>query len=143
MISSPQAASELVCFSSEQIPIVWPSVKDHIERAVERVTTYTLDDVYEGLCDQRMQLWTSISGDVEAALVTSIETDHTKFCLLLAAGGANVDAWAPWIGTVEEWARGEGCTEMRIYGRIGWARKLNYRIDYTRLSKALWTHQTT
>lgn len=136
MISSPQGKSELVCFSSGQIPVVWPAVKPHIQRAVERVT-YTIDDVYDGLCNQRMQLWTSINADVEAALVTSIEEDHTKFCLLLAAGGANVDEWSPWIVTVEEWAREQGCTEMRIYGRIGWARKLDYQIDYTRLSKQL------
>ena len=81
-----------------------------------------------------MQLWTCETDHIQGALVTSLQDDY---CLLLAMGGYNMSIWKPWIAYVEEWAREKGCKEMRIYGRRGWARVYDYKIDYTKMSKQL------
>ena len=131
--------SELVCYQSWEIPKVWDKVKDHIEKALKyRGSNYSLDDIYAGLRKSEMQLWASQGKDLEAALVTTIQVkDDMKFCLFLALGGTNLKKWDSWQSYIENWARKEGCEEMRIYGRIGWAKIVNYKIDYTKMSKKL------
>jgi len=131
--------SELVCYQSWEIPKVWDKVKDHIEKALKyRGSNYSLDDIYIGLNKSDMQLWTSQGDDLEAALVTTIQIkDGMKFCLFLALGGTNLKSWDSWQSYIENWARKEGCEEMRIYGRIGWAKIVNYKVEYTKMSKKL------
>jgi len=131
--------SELVCYQSWEIPTVWDKVKGHIEKALKyRGSNYSLDDIYAGLRKSEMQLWASQGKDLEAALVTTIQVkDDMKFCLFLALGGTNLKKWDSWQSYIENWARKEGCEEMRIYGRIGWAKIVNYKIDYTKMSKKL------
>ena len=127
--------SRLACFTYDQIRDVWPQVAGHIQRAIDRGSNYSLTDIYKGLRRKRMQLWVSQAETIEAALVTSIQDGY---CLLLCAGGSNVDEWAQWLPAIEEWARQCGVTEMRIYGRIGWLRKLNgFRAEYTKMVKEL------
>ena len=85
-----------------------------------------------------MQLWCWQSDEIEAALVTSIqEKDGVKFCLYLALGGSKMAEWKQFMPLVEDWARGEGCTEMRIYGRAGWAKVFDFDIDYTKMTRQL------
>jgi len=86
-----------------------------------------------------MQLWCSQNDkEIEAALVTTIQNKgHIRWCLLLAAGGSNLDEWVKWLPIVEDWARESGCDEMRIYGRRGWARKIGYTEVYTKMVRTL------
>lgn len=119
---------------ARDIPFVWLRVKDLLERAVKQQDEYTLDDIYAGLLSRDMQLWTND----DAALVTSIqENSRTKFCALLACGGRNMVDWLCFLPALEDWARSQGCTEMRLYGRRAWARVLNYEVSYTTMSKRL------
>ena len=133
--------SRLVCYSSKQIHYVWPQVFPHIERALDRGSNYTLDDIFLGLSKAEMQLWVwqgVCRPKIHAAMVTAIQTKNdTKFCLLLAIGGEKMDEWVEYLPVVEEWAKQEGCEEMRIYGRIGWARTLGFDVKYTRMDKKL------
>ena len=130
--------SDLICYSPEQIPDIWSEVRPHIKRALDRGSNYTLNDVYYGLVMAEMQLWTSHSGSIEAALVTTIQNNEdSRWCLLLAAGGTNLDEWVQWLPIVEKWAAEHGCQSMEIYGRIGWSRKIGYAVDYTKMSKQL------
>jgi hypothetical protein len=130
----------LVCYSSDQISYVWDKVKDYIQSALDCGAGFPLQDVYEGLCNAEMQLWTAQSDGIDAAIVTTIQTtkEGGKGCLLLACGGKKVDDWLDqFLEVAEPWAVSQDCTEMRIYGRIGWARKTGYRINYTKMTKAL------
>ena len=125
---------KLRCYSHDQIPYVWDDIKPHIEKALERGSNYTLIDVFYGLCRKEMQLWCYKD---EASLVTAIQTDEVKHCLLLAVGGSKLGEWVKYLPIVEDWARSKDCTEMRIYGRIAWSKVLNYGIDYARMSKSI------
>ena len=132
--------SSLVCYSSGQIQDVWPHVKPHIKRALDRGSSYTLDDIYRGLQSTAMQLWVWQGSEIEAALVTTLQThDKTgvKFCLYLALGGSKMNEWADLQPVVEAWAKIKGCTEMRIYGRPGWGRKFGFKTIYAKMSKQL------
>lgn len=137
--------SHLVTYQSGDVPGVWATVEPHIQRALDyRGSFYSLGDIYDGLCDAGMQLWTShkdivnCPGVIEAALVTTIQIKNDiKFCLFLALGGTNIDEWIKWLPHVEDWAKEKGCEEMRIYGRHGWAAKTNYEIQYTKMTKKL------
>lgn len=121
-----------------EVQHVWCCVAPLIQKALDRNSDYTLDEVHDGLMSGDMQLWAYKPDRVRAALVTKIESNSTgKWCLLLAAGGEDAKEWLPYAESLEDWARSNGCDEMRIYGRRGWARLAGYREDWTRMSKRL------
>ena len=129
-----QDSCNLRCYSSDQIPSVWETAKPFIEIALNQGSDYTLDDIYEGLCDKQMQLWMYDN----AALVTSIQTDaRNKFCLLVTLGGEHMSTWFQYLPIVEDWAKDQGAKEMRLYGRPGWKKLTGYNIDYCKMSKKL------
>ena len=129
--------SRLVCYSQDQIPHVWDEVAPLIKKALDRGSNYTLQDIHLGLCISDMQLWTWVSEKIDAAMVTSIQSrDDETWCLLLTMGGKNMDEWKDCLPIVEKWAKDNGCTELRIYGRSGW-KKLGFEIEYTKLVRKL------
>jgi len=132
------AVSELVCYSSDQIPHIWEDVKGHIQTALDRGSIYSLQDIRMGLCTQQMQLWVWRDDEVHAALVTAIQEKRgVKFCLYLCLAGSKMDEWGDLMHLVEDWAKEKGCTEMRIYGRAGWAKAFGFEIDYTKMTRAI------
>ena len=119
---------------SDEIDLYWETAAPLIKKALDRGSNYTLEDIYEGLKASEMQLWMWGS---EAALVTTIQNrDGLRWCLFLALGGEKLDEWAEYLPLVEEWARSNGCDEMRIYGRAGW-KKLGFDVVYTKLVRKL------
>ena len=134
LTSRPPEASKLICYSSDQIPYVWDEVAPQIQRALDRGSNYTLDEIYEGLCTSKMQLWEW----KDTAMVTAIhEEEGVKFCLYLALGGSKMNEWCNLMYIVEDWAKSLDCAEMRIYGRHGWARQLGFTVEYTKMSRKL------
>jgi hypothetical protein len=133
-MQNPQVKSELFAFYPYQIPEVWDKIAPLIKQALDRGSRYTLTQVCEDLLDAKAQAWVSYNGGIEACLVTKIQDGY---CLLLAAGGRNMQEWVKWLPEVEDWAKSEGCTEMRIYGRVGWAKVLGYDVEYTKMRKSL------
>lgn len=86
-----------------------------------------------------MQLWASVrDGEIEAALVTAIQVKKgVKYLLFLALGGTNLKEWGAWFPRLEKWAKEQGCTELRIYGRIGWSRVFGFDVKYTKMVREL------
>jgi len=53
-------------------------------------------------------------------------------------GGDNMNQWFDLRDRFEDWARKEGCDQVRIFARKGWARKLpDYKIQAYVMSKQL------
>lgn len=120
---------------STEIDAVWDIAAPLIQKALDQGSDYDIDDIYEGLKSQKMQLW--MWRDV-AALVTTIQTKkRKKFCLLLALGGESMSLWLQYLPWLEAWAKDKGAKEMRIYGRIGWSKAIGYEIEYAAMSKSL------
>ena len=124
------------CYQWHEIPFVWPLYRDQVQKALDEGSDYTLDEIFQGLSNREMQLW---AYGIDAALVTSVKNQHNRrYCLLLALGGENMREWLGCLDHIENWAREQGCTEMRIYGRRGWSKLLGYDIQWTMMSKPLW-----
>jgi hypothetical protein len=130
-----QPTAELRCYGSEQIQAIWPVAKPLIQKALDRGSIYSIDEIYMGLRRKEMQLWMWAH---KAALVTSIQNiDGKTFCLLLTLAGESMSQWFQYLPLVEDWAREQGAQEMQVYGRIGWARLTGYDIEYTKMVKIL------
>lgn len=129
-----QDECKLFCPNSKQIDSVWAVAKPLIEKALDRGSNYTINDIYTGLKLKQMQLWMH---GTDAALVTTIQNrDDKRWCLLLALGGTNMEEWGEYLPLIDDWARSMGCTQLRIYGRAGW-KKLGFEIEYTKLVREL------
>lgn len=121
-----QDAFRLEFYKGNQIPSVWDRASPSIQKALDRGSNYTLDEIYDGLLKSEMQLWLWD----ESALVTALQVDRLgkKFCLLLTLGGKCMSDWIQYLPLVEDWAKDEGATEMKVYGRRGWSRVIGYPI---------------
>ena len=85
-----------------------------------------------------MQLFVWEDETPHAAMVTTINNRKAgRECTLLVVGGDKMDEWIDVLPQVEDWARELNCDEMSIYGRIGWAKALGYKIDYAKMSQKL------
>ena len=135
-MQQPKAESELFVLPSHMIDGAWQFVAPLLDLATNEEVT--LQSLYDDLIVADAQLWCAYRERLEAALVTKIQTDaHSHYCLLLSCGGENPRHWAGHLPQVEEWARSHGCTEMRIYGRRGWAKLLGYDEVAVKMRKAL------
>jgi len=131
-----QAVSELRCYVAEEIPYVWDRAAPLVQQALNRGSNYSLEDIIEGLFNKTMQLWTYHG--FECVMVTAVQEDDVKFLLFVAMGGRGLNGWIKYLPIVEEWAKNEGCAEMRIYGRHGWSRHLpDFQVEYTKMSKRI------
>ena len=129
-----QDEPELVCYNCRQVLTVWSTYRPLIQKALDRGSNYTIDDILEGLCSSAMQLWT---WGEKAAMVTTLQfDDDKKWCLLLALGGEGMDQWKKYLPVVEDWARTKECDELRIYGRLGW-KKLGFDFEYAKLVRTI------
>ena len=85
-----QPTAELRCYGSEQIQAIWPVAKPLIQKALDRGSIYSIDEIYMGLRRKEMQLWMWAD---KAALLTVIQNIEGKLhCLLLALAGESMPA---------------------------------------------------
>ncbi|MEH2513935.1 hypothetical protein V1291_005289 [Nitrobacteraceae bacterium AZCC 1564] len=131
---------ELICVAPDRVHEFWPHVSDLIHRAIRRTNLSHSQDIDFDVLNGDGLLWIAWNGSaVEAAATTSlIETDAEKVCVLTACGGAKMRRWLGLLGQIEDYAKAEGCSRVRIFGRKGWVRVLErYRIRNVILEKEL------
>ena len=124
---------------SEDVKFIWSQIKPLLEKALDE--TYTIDDIYKGLIEDRMQLFISWNDDrVESAVVTEIaQYPQSKVLRYFLAGGVNLENWLERIQKViEKFAKKENCTHLEVAGRKGWVRKLKgFRVKAYLLNKEI------
>lgn len=131
---------ELICVAPDRVHEFWPHVSELIHRAIRRTNLSHSQDIDFDVLNGDGLLWIAWNGSaVEAAATTSlIETDAEKVCVLTACGGENMRRWLSLLGRIEDYAKAEGCSRVRIFGRKGWMRVLErYRIRNVILEKEL------
>lgn len=129
---------ELICVAPDRVHEFWPHVSDLIHRAIRRTNLSHSQDIDFDVLNGDGLLWIAWNGHaVEAAATTSlIETDTEKICVMTACGGANMRRWIGLLGKIEDYAKAEGCSRVRIFGRKGWVRVLEgYRVRNVILEK--------
>ena len=125
-----QRTPELVCCDPDKAGDFWPFVEPLIRNAVIRGGG-DFERVRQNLLDGPDLLWLAWDGcELIAAAITSVGImNGEKFCTIVACGGDGWERFGHLLGGIESYARGEECSAMRIYGRIGWKRLLEgYRL---------------
>ena len=124
---------------SEDVEFIWSQVSSYLAKALDE--TYAIEDIYEGLINDRMQLFISWNNDrVESAVVTEIaQYPQSKVLRYFLAGGNNLDNWLERIQEViEKFAKKQNCTHLEVAGRKGWVRKLKgFRVKAYLLNKEI------
>lgn len=115
----------IITYNERQVPYVWYYIVPFIQRALDRGCRYSLEDIYDGLRKQNLQLWTWQPKEIEAVMITAMSGDE---CYIATMSGENMKDWLPHIKDVEEWAKSNGCKKIIIQGRKGWSRLLGYKI---------------
>ena len=114
------------CLGSEQIDSLWDEYAHHLYR-LERDGYVVAEEVRADLRDSTFQLWglqDGVDGRIVGVAVTRI-TGRT--CEVVgAAGSAPFAAMRELHSKIEAWARDIGCSRMRLLGRKGWLRVMNY-----------------
>ncbi|WFU35664.1 hypothetical protein QA635_15145 [Bradyrhizobium brasilense] len=85
-------------------------------------------------------LWLAWDGRAIQAAATTvlINSEIGKVCVITACGGTGMKRWLPLLNGIESYARDEGCTRVRIYGRKGWLRVLDgYRAKHVIMDKEI------
>lgn len=116
----------LICVDPAQIHALWPHVEPLLRSAVENVGLNDFRDVAAEILHGDALVWVAWGDGIEAAASTVLQKiDGDTVCVLTACGGKDMKRWLPLLDRIEDYARDEGCTAMRIFGRKGWLRALN------------------
>lgn len=131
---------DLICIDPKEAHKFWPHVKELLHKAIRRTNLNHFQDIeFDILCGDGL-LWIVWNGKaIECAATTSlVETEAGKACVLTACGGEDMKRWLPLMSKIETYAKDEGCTCVRIYGRKGWQRVLDgYEMKHVILEKGL------
>ena len=131
---------DLVCVHPDLLPRLWPMVKDMIFTAVKNADLGHTADVEKEVMHGNGVLWLAIEDDeIRGALATVlVKTDQRLVCMITALGGHRMKDWFHFLPQIEAWAKSEGATRMRLYGRRGWVRLLkDYYVSNVVMEKEL------
>jgi len=134
------STARLLCIDPAVVNVLWPLARELIKRAFDRTGLSDFADTEKEVLSGLQLLWLAWNGEtIEAAVTTQlIRVSMRKICVITACGGNDRARWLPLLAGIETYAREEGCTGMRIYGRKGWQRALNgYRARHVVLTKEL------
>jgi hypothetical protein len=130
---------DLDCVDPKTVDQIWPLARALIKTAIDKTGLSDFADIERDvLCGDQL-LWLAISDHIEAAATTHlIKTSGKPVLVITACSGSQRERWLPLKAQIESYARAEGCSRVRIYGRRGWERALNdYRAEYVILEKVL------
>lgn len=128
---------QLICVDPQRVNEFWPHVGGMIRVAIEATGLGEFEPIEREVLDGKQLLWLAWNGThVEAAATTQLVKPGV--CVLTACSGHQRERWLPLFAKIEQYARDEGCSTMRIYGRKGWERVLDgYRVEHVVLEKNL------
>lgn len=137
----PQSA-KIVCIDPAKVHLAWPSVSGFLDKATERYGDWTPEQVRIELFAGRMLLWVAANDEeVLGGIVTSLNEDRRGrlVCHLVICGGTRMRDWFCTAAlTIEQFARDEKCSFIRLEGRRGWQWMLpDFYQPYIALEKRL------
>ena len=115
----------------EHIDAVWVLCAEFIQRGC-KLGDVTPDELKVRCKEGNAQLWFAWSDHLEAALVTEIwNLPKSTVCVFMSIGGQHISRWLGLLDDVETWAKAQGATISRTFGRKGWGRILpDYKPRY-------------
>lgn len=131
---------DLICIPPTIVHYLWPKVAPMMHAAVKRTNLCHTDDLDNDILRGDGLLWVATEGnEIHAAATVSLQKmNDGMVCVITACAGDGIDNWLELIGPIEEWAKVEGASSVRIYGRRGWKRVLpDYQETNIVIEKAL------
>lgn len=130
---------DLLCVDPKNVEQIWPQAKGLIRAAIEQTDLSDFADIEIQVLAGDQLLWLAISDHIEAAATTHlIKTRGKPVLIVTAVSGTLRERWLPLRHRIESYAKAEGCSCVRLYGRKGWQRALSdYRVEYVIMEKAL------
>ena len=118
---------------------IWPQARGLIRAAIEQTDLSDFEDIEKQILSGDQLLWLAISDRVEAAATTHlIKTRGKPVLVVTAVSGSQRERWLPLRHRIENYAKAEGCSCVRLYGRKGWERELkDYRVEHVIMEKRL------
>lgn len=137
--SAGSALAELVLIDDNAVAHLWPRVRGFIERAYETGGDDSFEQTEAKVLSGRALLWVVFNGGILGAVVTQIlHESRNRVCLILACGGNELALWQSQISVIEDYARSQDCTCVRMSGRKGWKRIFrDYEEPWITLEKRL------
>lgn len=116
----------------DEIESAWPAIKGHVEEALSHSAgRLAPDDVKALLATGDMQACIIFLPEEERLLATIctevMEYPRAKVLDLALCAGERMDLWLVAMPWMESFAREQGCTQIQVQGRPGWARVLASR----------------
>lgn len=122
---------------------LWPQIEAWIASAVaDTGDWWHSDDVLVGIESGGLTLWVVTDEDeFYGVVVCEVEVAPRKRVGVIAlCAGRDQSEWLHLLPEVEGWARENGCSEVQVRGRPGWARRLKsqgYGERYIAVGKGL------
>jgi hypothetical protein len=135
-----KAEGRLLCVDPARVAELESVAVPLIRHAVGRCGDWSVEAIWSALCEQRMLLWLVVRGlAVEGVVVTRLEqTPKDLVCVIVLCAGRHLLRSRHLIGTIEQFARAEGCARLRMQGRRGWRRVFkDYSEPFITLEKSL------
>jgi len=130
---------DLVCVPPKDVHLLWPQAGPLIRAAIERTDLSDFADIERDVLAGDQILWLALSDHIEAAATTHlIKTRGKPVLVITACAGDHRERWMPLLASIEKYAKDEGASRVRIYGRKGWSRALTgYRVEHVIMERAL------
>ena len=129
---------KLICIPPDQVETFWPSTWKYILTALSNVGLTEVLDIRKRLANAEALLWVATDGTcIAGAGVTELVTSYNqKICDIVAwSTDSHNNAL---LKTIEDFARAEGCSKVRLIGRKGWAKRLpEFKLKAVIMEKAL------
>jgi len=110
---------------------IWPIAWELLSRCVDLDGgRYDEASLLQACVSGDMQLWLFgpvVSGNTDPMLAMTTELriyPCAKWCNIKYVGGEGLSSAADFLGTIEAWAKSQGCAGIEGYGRLGWSKLL-------------------
>jgi hypothetical protein len=135
-----------ICVDPAHVSKIWPMVAGQLRTAMQNGGGDFVDIEKSTLAGEKL-LWIVMEADPEPTSKTLILASAVvglhielgrKFCCIWACAGHEKKRWLPYIKSIEDFAKEEGCSSVQIWGRRGWGREFpDYKLVQVKLEKAL------
>lgn len=131
---------DLVAVDPSVVEDIWPHARPLVKSAIDRTRLCNFDHIEREVLAGLQQLWLGWDGTslAFAGVTQLVLINGEKICILVAVGGRDRNRWLPLLGKIEQFAKAEGCSAVRLTGRKGWQRILaDYRANYVVMDRKL------
>lgn len=120
------------CRDLDVVTYGWEEARPHLENALARCPTHTIEDVERDLLQHKAQFFSL--GD--AFVVTQVVEHPRRRVLRVWLAGGNLDTLRRALPELDTIARDWGCDRVEIDGRRGWSKIMpEYDIERVVLTK--------